>query len=281
MFRRNWAQFLPLVVENLASEKNNKCSGKFQQESFPAIRPEIEFAAATHREIKDRRVKKSIRKLIWLVPCFYTITGNAGVDCDGTPYTRLEIAVCQQPVLRALDEELTEAYARAQHRGIIDRPAVVERRNKIARQCWREPEATLSACLLNAELNEFESILIELGEMPGSISTIEQAPVWQQHSVLLEKQLALAENSLRSTGKPDLTIATILDLIRLQSDSHRAQSGVTENADHSIADLQQRLASGCKHAVYGNEWRAVLAAHKTSCEKVQEQQSLISSSEFQ
>lgn len=223
-------------------------------------------------------MKKSIQKLIWLVPCFYALPANAGVDCDATPYTRLEVSVCGEPVLRALDGELTEAFARAEQRGIIDKSAVFERRNRIARQCWREPEETLSTCLIHAELSAFESILIELGEAPKSGAVVGQVPDWLQRSVLLNKQLALAEKSLRSTGKPDLIVATIFDLIRLQQDS---QSVAGVNASHSMAGLHKRLATGCGHAVYGNEWRALLTANKTSCEKLQNQQSLISSSDFQ
>lgn len=229
---------------------------------------------------------KNIEKLICVLLLLYGNSASAGVDCSGSPHTRLEIAICGEPVLRSIDQELTDALSRAQQRGIIDRATAREQRNQIARQCWREVDETLNSCLHNAELNVLEWVAVKLGEVAeedhGLSNRIGEGLVHQ--NLMLQKQLVLAERRLRRTGNPDLTIETIFELIRINDRQHQLQlhDGGASDASHAIAQLEQRLASGCNHTVYGKKWRRMLDRRDMSCTRLhgREVPALYSSSEF-
>ena len=223
---------------------------------------------------------KNIEKLICVLLLLYGNSASAGVDCREAPHTRLEIAICGEPVLRAIDQELTQALSHARQRGVIDRSAAHKQRNKIARQCRREADESLNSCLHNAELRALEWVAVKLGEMDGSVADknrdirerLREGRVHQ--NVILQKQLRLAESRMRRTGNPELTVATIIELIQLNDE--RQPNGGSESK--VIAQLDQRLATGCSHAVYGKKWRRIIARRGMSCDKLQRRASALYSS---
>ena len=77
----------------------------------------------------------------------------------------------------------------------------------------------------------------------------------------LKRQLVVAENRLRSTADPKLTVVTMLELISTYN-KQPAQFGSVAKA---IRQLERELASGCDHAIYGAEWQAVLSENNLSC----------------
>ena len=262
------------------------------------IWPEIQLPPSTQRKSKDRRVIKNIQKLMCLLLLLYGNSASAGVDCTESPHTRLEIAICGEPVLHAIDQELTDALTRAQRRGIIDRTDVREQRNQIARQCWREAEESLNSCVHRAELQALEWVAVELGEFEGENAEknrvlrerLREGLVHQKF--LLQKQLELAESTMRRTGNPDLTVVTIFELIRInERQQHLRISGdraggaiedrTTEDRTgegRAIAQLELRLAAGCSHSVYGSKWRKMVERREMSCDKIKHPQGELYSS---
>lgn len=225
-------------------------------------------------------MKKSIQKLLWLLPLLYLNPASAGVDCAGTPHTRIEISVCGEPVLQALDQELTHALKSAQRRGLIDKSAVLTTRNQIARQCWRQTDEQLNACLLDSELKALIWVQSRLdGDTDSQID-----PIWHyregmvSHAVQLQKQLLVAERRLQKTRDPRLTVVTVVDLIRLFEQQLQLQPGAVE-ADAAIAQLQQRLVSGCNHAAYAKKWQAAVVASGQNCQALQSA-AVLSASDF-
>jgi len=85
-------------------------------------------------------VKKFCRIQIFLLSLLQFSQVNAeqvytGVDCTGVPHTRLELAICSEPVLRALDTELTAAFKEALEHEVLDSQTIAEQRNQVARHC--------------------------------------------------------------------------------------------------------------------------------------------------
>jgi len=181
--------------------------------------------------------------------------------------------VIGEPVLRAIDQELTDALTRAQQRGIIDRTTARKQRNQIARQCRREVDETLTSCLHNAELQALEWVAVRLGEVAvedqGLSDRLREGLVHQ--NLMLQRQLALAETRMHRTGNPDLTVNTIFELIRINDQQRQLQlnDGGASDAGQVIAQLEKRLATGCSHAVYGNKWRRMLDRRGRSCDKIE------------
>ena len=188
---------------------------------------------------------------------------NAGVNCDGVPHTRLEIAICGEPGLRALDSELSAALNEALERGVIDRQSFLEQRNRIARHCRREDSTAFNACLRDAELNALEWAADALGQSIVSRSAVSNSSdrydaTLATRTTQLQRQLQLAEGRLRYTSDPELTVMTLLNLLNV----------TTEQQDRNpalIGKLEQRLASGCEHSVYGHDWRRLLRDNNLSC----------------
>jgi len=217
-----------------------------------------------------------------LLPLLYGNSASAGVDCTQSPHTRLEIAICGEPVLSAIDRELTDAVTRAQKQGIIDRQESVDQRNKIARQCWREVDETLISCLHNAELQALEWVASRLGEFDGDAAGISDRVGQRLHEglahqkLLLQKQLMIAESRMRRTGNPDLTVATITELMQLNERQQQLQpnNGAASHADadQSIAQLEQKLVTGCNHSVYGKKWRRMVKRYELSCDTLKSKQ---------
>lgn len=214
----------------------------------------------------QRRAKKTCRILLFLLPILFARSASAGVDCSAVPHTRLELAVCSEPLLRALDGELTDALQEALERGVIDKRSKAEQRNRIARQCRREASSAYNACLLDAELRCLEWVAGKLGQAQSQSFTSEKS--WQYNASLvsrtsnLKRQLRLAESRLRSTGEPELTVLTILSLIDVYKE-HRG------NITAEVAKLQQRLGAGCDHEVYGRLWQKAMHDNQLSCADVQ------------
>jgi len=249
---------------------------------------------------------KSFLKLVWLLPLlqFNPVTtdpASAGVNCNGVPHTRLEITVCSEPMLRALDAELSVAFNEVQDRGIVDRRAVFAQRNHVARQCRRVASEALHACLLNAEVASLEWAVAKLeqtiNEIPVEIPASSRPGIGQTHGKLLnptrsqlrrkgstqtraidrtvnghgwkysaspaarishlQRQLLVAESRLKSTGNPELTVVTLIELVQ----AYQRQSG------HTIAltRLERSLAAGCIHSDYGKQWDRVLRENNYSC----------------
>ncbi len=230
---------------------------------------------------KDRRVKTICRKLLLLSPILWPIfcvnPAIAGVNCDGTPHTRLELAICGEPILQALDRELTAALKEVLQHGDISRQDIAEQRNQIARQCRREASRAFSACLVDAELTSLEWAANKLGQSNVSSGTViskswryDESPAARTSQ--LQRQLKVAENRLRSTADPKLTVATILELISAY-EQHPAPHR------KAIDQLEHRLISGCDHVVYGAEWHRVLRDNNLSCNDLQAP-ALLSTSDF-
>ena len=229
---------------------------------------------------RDRRVIEKLTKLFFLLLLFSGTPAVAGVDCTGSPHTRLEIAICGEPVLSAIDQELTDALTRAQQRGILGREDVRTQRNQIARQCWREADETLNVCLHNAELQALEQVVIQLGELDSSGVAEKNRDLNDRlreglahQKVLLQKQLMIAENGMRRTGNPELTVVTLFALIELNIRQQQLQpddGGVSKaDADRATAQIEQRLATGCGHDLYGRKWRRMVKRRDMSCDELQ------------
>lgn len=224
-------------------------------------------------------MRKTCRNLLLLLGILWINPAAAGVNCNGTPHTRLELAICSDPLLRALDGELTKAYQEARERRLIDTQTIAKQRNQIARQCRREANQALNACLQNAELQSLEWVSAKLG--PAQIVASQAASKsWRydasrfSRTSQLQRQLKVAENRLRSTGDPELTVVTVLSLINVLKE-HPDPRG---NISKAIGKLDKRLASGCDHVAYGDQWQTVLRKHSLSCSGVQA--ALFSSADF-
>ncbi len=226
----------------------------------------------------------------------------SAVNCEETPHTRIESSICGAPALRALDQELAAAVERAVAGNKLDRVQVTELRNGIARLCWREVDEKLQACLLDAELDAFQWVATRLGEPHGDTTTLESEEavgiprlsaahnqaalktkklkddnVVARRIARLERQLVIAESSLRRTGNTDLTVATIaelLDTLQQQKDQLPAE----RELQYSVAQLVQRMVQGCRQ--YQKKWRASLHQHELSCAEFSQRLPLIATSEF-
>jgi len=220
-------------------------------------------------------VKKFCRIQIFLLSLLQFSQVNAeqvytGVDCTWVPHTRLELAICSEPVLRALDTELTAAFKEALEHEVLDSQTIAEQRNQVARHCRREADDVFSVCLHDAELKSFEWVASKLGQLPGYVSaTIDKR--WRYDSSLttraadLKRQLVVAESRLQSTHSPELTVLTILSLLSVYEELQPHRGNTTASVDQ----LEVKLASGCNHSVYGKKWRKLLHANNRSCGNTQ------------
>jgi len=188
--------------------------------------------------------------------------------------------------LRALDSELSIILERAQRVRAIRASDAIRLRNKIAKTCRRESNDSFGACLLNAEVSALQWVAIQLGEFESAKDpadnhlSFESSPGLSFESSkgrvsILQKQLAIAEGGLRSTGNPDLTIATLLELIA----TFESKPESAESLD-VIAGLKLRLRSGCDHGLYGDRWQGLLESNALSCTQLRLQNPLYSSTDF-
>lgn len=216
-------------------------------------------------------MKKLSRILILLWPLLQVLQVsaepvNAGVDCTGVPHTRLELAICNEPLLRALDKELTAAFDETLEQAVLEAQMIVDQRNQVARHCQRVADEAFNTCLLEAELQSLEWAASKLGQLQGVASAIIEKP-WRYDSspasraAVLKRQLAVAESRLQSTHSPELTVTTILSLLSVYEELQPPRGDIAASVDQ----LEVRLASGCSHSLYGKQWCKLLNASNRSC----------------
>ena len=218
-------------------------------------------------ENRDSQLKTGTLK--WL--CLLLALGfkpalASSVDCDQSMHTRLETAICEAPALRALDKELAMTVEKAMEHGLMQPAEGRELRNRIARRCYREPDTKLYACLLAAEGEALEEVMLRFDK---SLLLHEPEPGKKAGatdiSTLLNRQLVIAARNLSSNEDPTLTVTTLVAMI--EQIRKKETDGVQSNrqAHQVLSRLKQALVSGCRHAVYGKKWQELLANSELSC----------------
>ncbi len=248
----------------------------------PVFFPEA-MAAVGCRNSRDQRVKTGLGKLCFILLLLQSSSALAGVDCSAVPHTRLELNICGDPTLRALDSELTAALDEARDSGLMTRDEITSSMNAVAQQCRRETNDTFKTCLLDAELRSLSRVMHKLDQAPpgsgfrqgsGLLSTPwKYDPAPSALTARLEVQISLAQVRARNTGDPALLVQTLISLLTMQ----RQMRGSADEDAAAIAVLQKRIAAGCDHSIYGNRWRALLKSNELSC-GLAETPALISSS---
>ncbi len=222
----------------------------------------------------------------------------ASVNCDDSPHTKLEAAICSAPALQALDAELSAALSLAVDRNVLAPAAAAELRNGVAKLCWREEDAKLKSCLMSAELHSYQWVLGQMNKF-GVLHTsrlsqqrfqykrIESVSVhdhfmllasdWKSadgllvHNVQqLKKQLAFAERSFSHTRKTDFTVATIAALLDALRDQRNTVTDA-RNITVAITNLERRALRGCYDSRINKKWRASLQNYGLSCEGLDQQ----------
>ena len=230
---------------------------------------------------KDQRVKKGNRILLgFFLLCCSTSEAKPqsdGISCDETQHTRLEITICAEPYLQALDNTFLASINRAIDAGVMAPAQGIELRNSVARNCRHESDVDVGACLLVNELGALEKISTRLGEIKSEVRLQEsEAEIRQrysgniaEHLLLMHRQLLLAEDISFKTGKTDLMIATLVNL--LETYQSQLKSEVTDSSlSQSIAAINLKLSRGCNHELYARQWRRSLQTFDISCARIQE-----------
>lgn len=229
--------------------------------------------------------------LLWVTPG-HSANAATGVDCEQSPHTRLEGAICNETVLRALDRELAAASQRAIDSDLLVHAQALEMRNGIARLCRRETDDNIGACLLGAELEAYLEITTRLGEFIPIGAAFTGYAALQSPSVLdsgsdgsgqkielLHRLLPVAQSSLVHTGDTDLTVTTIVELLHLHQKPEAGLSARSESSNF-VSSLERKIQQGCASTQYKRKWKASLKKHNMGCSQLRKQAPTLSASVF-
>jgi len=92
----------------------------------------------------------------------------ASFDCDSA-YTDVEVAICEDGRLRALDADLARVSALAVKGGLTSAESIVGMRDGLVRRCRRVED--LQACLTTRSGLERDLLSLQLGQIDGATAS--------------------------------------------------------------------------------------------------------------
>ena len=221
------------------------------------------------------------RQVAYLLPLLlvlqspWQLAQASSVDCAESPLTRLEASICNDPALRALDGELSATLKRSQDQNRLTLAQVKRVRNSIARQCRRETATKLQNCLLSAELDAFEQFAVPAARPITGRQSVKGKQL--QRAALLARQLDVAQSSLRSSGNANLTVTTIVELLKI---ADKRRGSVNPSSSAEVKSLSLRLVQGCHHQRYAASWQAAVQANGLQCATLNRDTPVYSFSDF-
>jgi len=191
---------------------------------------------------------------------------GSAVDCDGTEHTRLEIAICAEPVLHELDKVLDSAIWRASSSVKVFRSN--ELRNDVARHCRRQQGSSLGNCLIHTETHALKKVLRGLGEIENS--QVPHADASQYEGIgdsgddrlaALNSLLSLADAMPAGEDKDRITAYTLAALVTTFKNQAQDQFQTRK----TISLLSSNAIDGCTAAGSEALWESALDSYGVSC----------------